>query len=184
MRPLVIVDTETTGLEDYHRPFEVSWLKIDLEEGIDPNESPLTFYNMLSSKEIDEAQPKALGINGATPAWLAEELPTLAMDTRRQREMFYDDIIGSTLVGANVRFDAEMLMRIMPFSVEPWHHRLFDIQAFYAGVMRRMEIPGLNDIVKELNSDNPESVTPPDHTSKNDVRAVRDILYMLLDMYM
>lgn len=186
MRPIVIVDVETTGLtSSVHKPFEISWLKIDLEQGIDLNESPMTFYNMLSDRDIDWADPEALAINGRSRKWLRTDLPKEAFDTQAMREHFYDDIRDVTLMGANVRFDAEMLMTIIPHSIEPWHHRLFDIQAFYSGVRKRMEILGLNDIIEELKEENEDArLTLPDHNSRNDVRAVRDILYLLLDRYM
>lgn len=179
MSKYVIVDVETTGLNyDIHRPFEISWLTVDMKRPIDAGESPMTFFNALSSKEIRDADNKALEVNGYTREMLNEHLPGLARSTVRQREMFYDDIHGATLVGANVRFDARMLMSIMPHSEEPWHHRLFDIQSYYAGTRRYTDLVSLSDIVSELTSEG-YSITVPDHSSRNDVRAVRDILAAL-----
>lgn len=191
MSKYVIVDTETTGLDySIHRPFEVAWLTIDMDQGFDKYGTPMRFFNMLSDAEIRNADPKALEINGWSESKLRGVLPDAAMESQQVREWFYDDVQGATLVGANVRFDAQMLMTIMPHSQEPWSHRLLDIQAFYAGLKRRLTIPSLRDIIDELTKEAEEhedpdaSITIPDHTATNDVRAVRDILYILLDKYM
>ena len=191
MSKFVIVDTETTGLNfSIHRPFEVAWLTIDMEVGFDKYGTPMRFYNALSDTEIRNADPKALEINGWPANKLRGVLPDAAMESQQAREWFYDDVQGATLVGANVRFDAQMLMSIMPHSQEPWSHRLLDIQAYYAGIKKRLKVPSLRDIINDIQADahsygwDGASITVPDHTAANDVRAVRDILYILLDNYM
>ena|SRR5690606_2214424 len=193
MSKYVIVDTETTGLNfDIHRPIEVAWLTVDLDQGIDKYASPMRFFNMLSHKEIMDSDPLALEINGWTTEDLLLDLPDNASSPQslKSREWFYDEVQGATLVGANVRFDAQMLMSIMPHSQEPWSHRLLDIQAFYAGIKRTPTVPSLRNIMADLINEakaqgwDDVSITKPDHTATNDVRCVRDILYILLDKYL
>lgn len=192
----VIVDTETTGLDhSIHRPFEIAWLLIDSLDGFSLDgfsrySPPATFYNALSSTEVNNADHEALEINGWNEYRLTHELPGRAAMTSEYREQFYDDVRGATLVGANVRFDAQMLMSIMPHSEEPWSHRLLDIQAFYAGIKKSLRVPGLRAIMDDIAKDAEtnewplEPLTQPDHTAANDVRAVRDVMHTLVTYYL
>lgn len=167
---IIIVDTETTGLiQGRHVPFEVSWVKWDPESRMIPK----TFYIPVGDREIREADNKALEVNG----WSRDRLAAIEDDTESYYE-FLDAVRDSTLMGANVRFDAAMLVYRFAgmFAEEPWHYRLFDIEAYIAGTFGLDHVPGNAEARKLIDSVEygEWSPTEPDHTSANDVRAVRE----------
>lgn len=183
---IVIIDTETTGLQyGTHMPFELSWLKWDKELFRDTggvSDEVHTLFLPLPGDVIEDADPMALELNGWTKDRLIEEsfkvIHAGYEPFSEAVEKFLLDVKGSTIMGANVRFDARMLEYAFMLDEEPWHHRLFDIQAYFAGTVGMDEMPGMNDIFEWLRENNPlgtTSITAPDHTSANDVRAVRDI---------
>lgn len=173
---LVFVDTETTGLNTWeHRVLETCYIR--------GHEEPLVLYPIQASwgHNLAGADPKALEINkwferfpeppiSSTPAWLD----------------FYESCSNMTLVGANIRYDAEMLRREFQITLgnqyrfEPWHYRLLDIEAWAAGVLHLPKPIGLSALRQRV-ADLGYSITEPDHTAEADAKAVRDIYVALRD---
>lgn len=78
---------------------------------------------------------------------------------------------GSTLVGANVRFDARFIEKLI--GEEVWHHRLFDLQAYAAGVFGWDRPRSWSDICKHIEYLEPGFMTSPDHTAAADTLSVK-----------
>jgi len=100
-RPLIVVDTETTGLDpDLHRVLEIGFC--------DEWGRPLYHRKIKPSKEtLKHASPSALAINGYT-----EESWTLGVDSFEQ---VADDVFGlltaGIIVGQNPHFDLGFLKK-------------------------------------------------------------------------
>lgn len=168
-RHLVVVDVETSGLDPArHSVVEVAWwnLTTDARGHFIPPHDPSTV--------LAEAEIEALRVNryvdripGEQQDWKNEELARL-------HEQFYDwgdnDVLRHTLAGANPAFDAAFLA-VLFGNLEyhdgrrPWHHRLWDLSAYAAGVLGLDELPGLARVCELLD------VAPPDHTAEGDVTA-------------
>jgi DNA polymerase-3 subunit epsilon len=127
---LVFLDTETTGLNyGEHRVIELAYMTQDMKEPavifpykIQP-ETP-TAYPM------GYADPKAMEINKFYDRYPNGVYASSIEDISD----FLNVVEGSTLVGANIRFDARMIEYSFQLTSEPWHHRLFDLEAYAAGV--------------------------------------------------
>lgn len=173
---MVFVDCETTGLDyEKHRPFEIAYgtLRWNGEQFID---NISVYYPGLTMQEINDADPEALEVNGETYDSLKDKYWGKPAGGS---EHFIETLSGATLVGANVRFDARMIEQHV-LGREIWKHRLFDIQAFAAGVLGLGYIPGMReiaDIVRNMGYMVPE----PDHTAEVDTAAVMYSYLGLMD---
>lgn len=174
-RRRVYVDTETTGLNyDEHAAIEIAYMTDDMNE---PElVIPWTYDPADPTNIFEWADPKAMEINK-----FYERYPNgveYSGDTAIIKMI--DVMRGSTLVGANVRFDARMIEQIIG---EVWHHRLFDIEAWAGGIFH-LDFPvGWSDCVRlarhviELNQDHfpAFAITDNDHTAVGDCQSVRDV---------
>lgn len=126
-RRVVVVDTETTGLdEDRDRAVEVGWLGWHAPgHGL-----------FVPPHVITGADPEALRINGYHRRGLGRGPRDYLY--HRTRDL-YRALTGATLAGANPRFDARMLVHLFRDAglspVQPWHHRLLDVQAYAGGIL-------------------------------------------------
>lgn len=186
-RDLIVVDTETTGLDvDKHWVLEVAAVNVRTGE-------ELYFVPALPVGALDEAEGKALKLNGyfsrdvyahrlsietAWPYWLK----------------LWDWLDGNTLGGSNPSFDAAMLNRSMqwchngiptgynkpevpPFRPSPWHHRLADLSAYAAGGLgiEPTALPGLNVVCRSLQVEN-----EAEHSALADARATAQCFAKLI----
>jgi DNA polymerase-3 subunit epsilon len=151
---LVFLDTETTGLDpDRHEVWEIAYAVDD--EPILSAVVPHSFAN---------PDPKALAMNGYLDR---------ALDVRPSRlfeESVKADLDGATLIGANPAFDAAFLRA--RWGVTPWHHRLWDVEAYAAGVLGWDKLRGLAGIAEALREMGHE-IPEPDHTAAADVATLR-----------
>lgn len=176
-RRRVYVDIETTGLKyDEHAAIEIAYMTDDMTEPVlvIPWE-----YNPYDPSTIFRwADPKAMEIN----KFLQRYSDGVQASPRAEIGKMIDAMRGSTLVGANVRFDARMIEEL---TGEVWHHRLFDIEAWSAGIFG-VDFPiGWTDCVRLAKhlSEYPtwrglSLQVVNDHTAVNDCSSVHDVFHI------
>jgi hypothetical protein len=159
VRRLVFVDIETTGLEvGRHQIVELAWaVEDDIIRVVRPRHT-LRF-----------AQPEALQVNRYHERGLGD---TSTWSTPDEVSRFLLDARDATLVAANPHFDASFLAA--HFGHAPWHYRLFDMQAYAAGVLDWDTPRSLRDIRAEL-TDRGHFIFEPDHTARCDVVTLRQV---------
>ncbi len=184
MRKVVVADIETTGLlADVHAITEIAWVVIDLDE-IDVDEvsydeimeNGKAMYPGLSDAALAQADPEALKINDYVDRGIASKPRP---DLGDWAELI-DDLEDCTLMGANIRFDARFIEKMI--GQEPWNHRLFDLQAYAAGVLGHDLPKSLSDIRVEL-IEHDYAIPENTHAAIDDVatnvaiwQALRDII--------
>lgn len=151
----VFLDTETTGLDPtVHEAYEVAWA---VEDG------PVNALALPHT--LNHATPESLKISnywsrGFSPFMLRNaalgELRTTLTDV--------------TIVAANPAFDVSFLRKT--FNAAPWHYRLWDIEAYAAGVLGWNELRGLHSIAEFLR-DLGHDIPVPDHSAAADVLTLR-----------
>lgn len=184
---LVFIDGETTGLDwNKHSMIEIAWMTGDMTV-------PQVLYPYRYTGKGDQqpvwqqADPEAMEING-----FFDRFPNGVRDSDiTDLIRFLDAIEDSTLVGANIRFDARFIEKTYGLNLEPWHHRLFDLESYAAGIFRWPAPKSWADTVDEIISRdrkllNPEEdenypgfETEPDHTAANDCKSVAEAYYWL-----
>jgi DNA polymerase-3 subunit epsilon len=160
---LVIVDTETTGLDrEIHVPVEVAWSVAG---------GPVsTLVLPHTQRDIDAADPEALRTNGYYERGLGQPWKRA---THLQVAAFGDlfdmpDYGQRRIGGANPRFDMDMLRKAL--RCEPWHYRPVSIPDEAAAVLGWPESKSLivtAGHLRALGFDIPQA----DHTAAGDVAA-------------
>lgn len=150
-RQLVVVDTETTGLDlERHVAVEVAWWNLDTDE-------VCSFIPPHGVEDLDFADLTALRLN--------RYRERIEGDLQDHSGMFsdrlYEVLRNNTFVGSNPAFDAIMLRKVWvrllhpEYSrspVDPWHYRMLDLSAYAAGVLGvdPRELPGLREVCDRL----------------------------------
>lgn len=166
-RHLIVVDCETNGLDPArHVAFEVAWWNLTTDQRghfIAPH-SP---NELLATADL-----QALRVNRYIDRIPYQSQDADGSELGRLYGQLYDDATGTehTLAGANPAFDAAFLSKLLDphqdwAALTPWHHRLWDLSAYAAGVLGLDELPGLRQVCDLLD------VAPPDHTAEGDVTA-------------
>lgn len=175
-RRLVVVDTETTGLDVLrHDVLEIACVDVDTHE-------EFYFVPVPPEGAFDRADPDALRINRYFERGVYEY--------RGGAETWYSlwrFLKGCTFAGSNPAFDSIMLLRGFHLTSQSarsktlpsWHHRLADLAAYAAPALgvSPSESKGLADVCKAL------GVPPGDHTAKADARATADCFRILAKQY-
>ncbi|GJF06563.1 hypothetical protein [Pseudonocardia sp. D17] len=177
-RQIVVVDIETNGLNfERHRAVEVAWwnLTTDARGRFIP---PHSVSDVLAAAElqalrinryIDRIAGHGQDVNGHELGRLHGQF--LGYDQDDIDEGGFPAEIAHTLAGSNPAFDAQFLAKLFAAAdgpdtdPEPWHHRLWDLSAYAAGVLGLDELPGLARVCELLD------VEGPDHTAEGDVTA-------------
>lgn len=155
-RPLVVVDTETNGLDpSVHQVVEAAWWNL----GTGDRGCVVPHHDV--NAVLGAASLRALQVNNYVDK-IADRVPPRALD---QTGTLYAALSGAMLIGSNVQFDAAMLRRLFADHAErtPWHYRLWEIGPYAAGVLGLDHIPGLAELAELL------GVTPGDHSAAGDV---------------
>lgn len=153
---LVFLDTETTGLDPQrHEIWELAYAvdDSDIRGGV--------VYHALRN-----ADPTALRLNG----YHDRVYPQKFADMQALEEGLRKALDGATVVAANPAFDTAFLRA--RWGVTPWHHRLWDIEAFAAGVLGLDALKGMAGIAQTLR-DLGHDIPQPDHSAAADVAALR-----------
>lgn len=159
---LVFVDTETTGLDPTrHQVWELAYA---VDSG--PVQSGVVYHSLAN------ADPTALRLNG----YHSRSYPQKFSDMQALEEGCRDALQGATLVAANPAFDAAFLRA--RWGVAPWHHRLWDIEAYAAGVLNLDSLKGLAGVAAVLR-DMGHKIPEPDHSAGADVTTLQSIFYTL-----
>lgn len=161
----VYLDIETTGLDWLtHDVVEIAWAVDDGDiKAFTPEHT------------LQNADPRALELNG----YFEREL---AWSTGHHSVASYElltELRGATVVGSNPAFDTAFLRRKLGVAV--WHHRLFDVSAYAAGLFGGDKLNGLAIIAEELR-DRGYSIDEPDHTARQDVHVLRQVHKALLEI--
>lgn len=158
---LVFLDIETTGLDpSRHEVWEIAYA---VDDG--PVRSSFVAHGAAG------ADPVALRLNGYLQRFRGEPLLGLTFESEL-REV----LKGATVVGANPAFDTGFLRE--RWGDTPWHHRLWDVEAYAAGVLgldKLLGNAGVADTLRERGFTIPQ----PDHTAAADVEATRASFYAL-----
>jgi oligoribonuclease (3'-5' exoribonuclease) len=159
MRELIFVDTESTGLaaDPDAEIVELTWAT--------RTSTPETLY--FGVEEVPEFINDLIGFEArGISGWLSTELAF---------SEFLQASYGNTMVAANPGHDEHFLR-----SVNLWnfHYRKLDISAYAMAKLRLNEMPGMKDVFDQLN-DRGYELTTPDHTSLNDVLAMREAFLIL-----
>lgn len=165
-RPIIVVDVETNGLDlNLHEAWEVAW------HNLDTGASDHFFVALDLPRFLANAQLDALRINRFVDRY-PKELAESRLVDRRQIVALHTQLRDNTLAGSNPTFDAAMLKRLFDPILHggpapaPWHHRLWDLSAYAAGVLGLDELPGLAKVCELLGVEE-----APDHTAEADVAA-------------
>lgn len=184
MRKKIFIDCETTGLiYGEHSVIEIAYMHEDWDKP-----KVLIPYTYIPGEEDTwrppwaKADPVAMEINKFYERYPEGVRASTNVDFRE----FIETVRDNTLVGANVRFDARFIHQELASDLEPWHHRLIDLQVYAAGVFGWLELRGWSDIVayiKEIQSyydedwriNLPMVETKPDHSAYSDCLSVAEV---------
>lgn len=182
-RDLIVVDTETTGLNpEEHWVLEVAAINVRTRE-------ELHFVPALPVGALDDADGKAMAINKYFERGVYAHRRDVA-DSVSSWNQLWDWLSGNTLAGSNPSFDAAMLNRSAQwclksdhrcpgeFAPSPWHHRLADLAAYAGGALGILptKLPGLQDVAARLKVDLGVA-----HSALDDARATAECFRKLTD---
>lgn len=153
MKNLIFVDTETTGLDpDNDKLVELSWAV---------NDGPIkTIY--FGVKEVPEFIDNLIGF---TKRGIAGKL-----STESEVDQFMHDSWDQTVVAANRYFDQRFLENNSLWFA---HYRAIEMGSYAMGRLGLDYIPGMKDIEREIETRGIKIPVAADHTSANDVNAMR-----------
>lgn len=162
---IVAIDTETNGLNwKKSRVIELAWMAGDMSkpEVLFPYDYDGEYGLTMSPKKNvwTTADPDAMKINK-----FYERYPNgVKRSSDADFARFFSVVTSSTIMGANVQFDARMMYKT--FGVEPWHYRLFDISSWASGILGYDTVSSWSDITKFL------GLTGADHSAAGDCLTV------------
>jgi DNA polymerase III alpha subunit (gram-positive type) len=153
MRKLIFVDTETTGLDaNNDRLVELTWAP---EEG-----DPRTLW--FGVKEVPEFIDNLIGFT-------ARGLAGRVSDQFEVSD-FLAASSDSIMVAANPGFDENFITMA---GLWRFHYRKVDIETYAMAKLGLYYVPSMKEIYDYLTTEGYD-ITAPDHTSRNDVLAMRD----------
>jgi DNA polymerase III alpha subunit (gram-positive type) len=159
MRNLVFVDTETQGLDpENDKLIELSWAV---------NDGPIkTIY--FGVEEVSEFIDNLIGFTKRGIAGKQSPLDDI--------DEFVDDSRGQTVVAANRYFDQRFLEVNGLWEA---HYRAIEMSSYAMGRLGLDYIPGMKDIEREIEALGFKIPVAADHTSANDVNAMRYMFNVL-----
>ena len=161
MRELIFVDTETTGLDPAEDSLvELTWAR--------RTGDPKTLW--FGVKQVPEFIDNFIGftkrgLSGRESQW-------------GEFHEFFVASDGNTMVAANPAFDKAFLDKAGLFN---FHYRMLDVEAFAMAKLRSPEMPSMKNIFDILTA-RKHKLAAPDHTSRNDVLAMREAFHILEKM--
>lgn len=158
MRDLIFVDTETTGLEvGTDELVELTWASRVGE--------PQTLWF-----GVEEVPEFIDGLIGFTKRGLSGR-----RSNQFEVQHFLSASEGATMVAANPAFDKGF---IEDAGLWRFHYRMLDIESYAMKALDLPGVPSMKDIHDTLTGMG-FTITEPDHTSRNDVLAMREAFVYL-----
>lgn len=159
MRELIFVDTESTGLADNEEAeiVELTWATIFSE--------PETLYF-----GVEEVPEFIDGLIKFTERDIAGRLSDHFAVVR-----FLEASLDATIVAANPGHDKHFIEKA---GLWRFHYRMLDIESYAMKALNLSYMPGMKNIFDIL-TEKGFKITEPDHTSRNDVLAMRDAFNIL-----
>ncbi len=164
-RPLVFVDTETTGLHPGSQMFELAW----------KCEGPNHVQTLIVPHTLYGADPKALEVN----KYRERGIQNWTTCGEIEVDAFRRAATNATLVMANPVFDVPHLMELIGFQV--WHYRLIDVESYAMPILGYDNPPSMRTIFERL-TEAGHRLPEPDHTAGRDVEALEEAYYILRGM--
>jgi hypothetical protein len=163
VRNLIFVDTESTGLADNPDAeiVELTWATLEGE--------PETLW--FGVKEVPEFIDNLIGFTKRGISGRRSTQPEI--------ERFLAASDGQTMVAANPSHDKWFIEQA---GLWRFHYRMLDIESYAYGKIEAFdEVPGMKNIFDTLTAYGAK-LTQPDHTSRNDVLAMREAFLFMEDM--
>lgn len=163
MRDLIFVDTETTGLDaEKNELVELTWAPLEGD--------PHTLW--FGVEQVPPFIDELIGFTKRGIAGFRSDFFEISK--------FLKASDGATLVAANPSFDMSFLKAVGLWN---FHYRMLDIESYAFGRLSHLfeDVPGMKSIYVVLTNAGFE-ITEPDHTSLNDVLALRDAYKILRDL--
>lgn len=159
MKELVFVDTETTGL--------VSWSDklVELSYATMDSEIKTLYFGVKDVPPFIDNLTKFYERG-------VDKMPEASIEDIKE---FMDVMEGNTMVAANPAFDKAFLEEEALWSA---HYRMLDIESYAMARLGLDEVPSMFQIVQELEKRG-YVLTQPDHSSYNDVKALREAYKIL-----
>lgn len=146
-RPLVFVDTETTGLGPHRLPWEIAMVRRAPD-----HEDDRTIVIQIDDVDLADADPTALRIGGfyARHCSVMEAVPddVYVLPGAAAAQIVFEWTVGASLIGVNPAFDADVLADLLRWHqlTPPWHHHLIDMVAMGLGFMAAQgDYPGAQE---------------------------------------
>jgi len=161
MREMIFVDTETTGLDDEHDDLvELTYASRDSE--------PHTLW--FGVTEVPEFIDNLIGFTKR------------GISGRRSDHFEVEEFLkvsdGATMVAAVPAFDQGFINKA---GLWRFHYRTLDIQSYAMAKLGLSDVPSMKDLATFFENEGYE-LTQPDHTSRNDVLAMREMFLLLENM--
>ncbi|UTN92335.1 DnaQ-like DNA polymerase III subunit [Streptomyces phage Stigma] len=159
MKELVFVDTETTGLDaSSDKLVELSYATL--------NSDIKTLY--FGVTEVPDF------IDNLTKFY-ARGVDKMPMYSEDEFVDFCNTMWGNTMVAANPAFDQSFMKANNLWNA---HYRMLDIESYAMSKLDLDQVPSMFQIVQELEKRG-YTLTQPDHSSYNDVKALREAYNIL-----
>lgn len=148
-RPLIVLDTETTGLDpDRHEVWEIGAIAVAPADGNDfskPRELH-EFHRFLRLDDLEHADPRALEVSHFSERYVADE----AISAEQAIDDLLDLTQGGVLAGLNIGFDVGFLRPMLGLREANWHYSPLDIKSMAAGVLGLRVPSSSNDLARAL----------------------------------
>ena len=174
-RHVVVVDCESSGLDPAHHVcVEVAWWNLTTgQRGCFVPQHPVRAVLM-------DADLAALRVNRYIDRLADAEQDIDGVKANRLGQVLH----GATIAGSNPSFDAAFLTRMFLdyesrdqlAGFPQWHHRLWDLSAYTAGVLGLDHLPGLVEVCELVGT-----TARPDHTAAGDVSAAGECFLRLFE---
>lgn len=159
MKELVFVDTETTGLSaTSDKLVELSYATLD-------SDIKTLYFGVTEVPDFIDNLTK----------FYERGVDKMPEATIEEIDEFRNLIGGNTMVAANPAFDKAFLEEEQLWTA---HYRMLDIESYAMARLGLDEVPSMFQIVKELEKRG-YVLTQPDHSSYNDVKALRETYKIL-----
>lgn len=159
MKQLVFVDTETTGLDP-----SVDKM-VELTYAVEDGPLKTLYFGVRSVPTFIDDLTK----------FTERGIDKMPEATEDEINEFWDACNGNTMVAANPAFDKGFINKRGLWN---FHYRMLDIESYAMARLGLDQIPSMFQIVQELEKRG-YTLTQPDHSSYNDVKALREAYKIL-----